>query len=1235
MAAFNDILNSAKSAVNSICSDIGLNRAFRRLTNALYDGGGFMARPIGIVGKNYNYIKATLQSNIGNGLFNYDGYGTPIGSLSDPYLTSRYIPWFIEDNYKKRYSNYLDYVNDMYYDGYMAFPNFLTQEDKIKFFNYRDLLLENNTVGAVRSYDIRDNLLASRMLPNGVQTNMNSPLDTRLGVVNNFYLSATLQNSYIYYSDKVTNFNRITNGAYDLFGFLGERGMVNGGHTLVEGGVYPQEALTNQLFLTTPFNGEYGLYDTTLNSSELITQSSYNTKQYIFKSLLGYDLFTDTEVTYDEYDVTDYSAITGKKYYPKKGGDYLSKITSNIVEFETTVNDVDIARYNLIDAGNGHSTISRTSYVYAETEGEKVGSPYTGNLTETWNVGTEYGTYSPYHKVLETNSNTKNDIISYTNACFQLGKMGTLIGRFHTDEYESVKAARISRDMLSSAISKYGMSHGRNLLKKDHETTRMDDGHGYSDPYCRVWTFHKQYSKLENLIRPLYGNADNMEKTIISSYQSNRSRLEKYGARDKNNRLVKIAPTQDDQSIKNCMFSIENLAWKYERNGFIGHADQKGPLGGRIMWFPPYGLSFSENVNVGWNSTQFIGRAENIYTYTNTERSGTLNFKLLIDHPSLLNSWRNENSSPNTVGDVDDVESVEQKILRFFAGCEVLEELPEKPRKRQQEQKPIIPEEIKTPPVMVRHKESASVYFYVFFPNDYSGVDDSATGVVKPVEYLANGIGCQKDTEGNDIGTSFISNGEGCGYEMGNKSTGISFSLSSTTETSSVTIPEQNGNTYGVYTHIGKDGVQHRWGYRVDERYADEVFRNKDSYFDTRDFGLNGKGYTALLDYHTDANSIDSGSLFSFADVLCALEPSAMGCLGGVYDATNVEVLKKIFDEYDILSIEANGYASSHGYVSNNNDLNEDRAKTILNWLNKCNPSKFAKDKCKVAKTGIGTKLSHNDASSLDAKVWRCVKVAIMLEKEELVEQQLSSNNTAEDTETIRIGNYSGNTVNSTELTNVGAASTISEIQNNQNIAEQQMTDASNSIDSVDDGYTSGYGAEYEFFNSLKKEDPILHNKIVDKIKYFDPAYHSITPEGFNARLTFLQQCTRQGATNSVSDTVASKTASNLSFGAPPVCVLRIGDFYNTKIIIDSMSFDFDDITWDLNDEGIGIMPMICNVNLSFKFIGGSELAGPINRLQNAVSFNYYANTSVYDNRSELVEYGDDGEIISFKQNQQ
>ena len=41
----------------------------------------------------------------------------------------------------------------------------------------------------------------------------------------------------------------------------------------------------------------------------------------------------------------------------------------------------------------------------------------------------------------------------------------------------------------------------------------------------------------------------------------------------------------------------------------------------------------------------------------------------------------------------------------------------------------------------------------------------------------------------------------------------------------------------------------------------------------------------------------------------------------------------------------------------------------------------------------------------------------------------------------------------------------------------------------------------------------MVYDSFKEKIKYFNPAFHSTTPEGLNARLTFLNQCVRPGET--------------------------------------------------------------------------------------------------------------------------
>ena len=167
---------------------------------------------------------------------------------------------------------------------------------------------------------------------------------------------------------------------------------------------------------------------------------------------------------------------------------------------------------------------------------------------------------------------------------------------------------------------------------------------------------------------------------------------------------------------------------------------------------------------------------------------------------------------------------------------------------------------------------------------------------------------------------------------------------------------------------------------------------------------------------------------------------------------------------------------------------------------------------------------------------------------------------------------------------------------------------------------------ETKYFDFIDANYPNYFNTVSQKIQYFQPGYHSTTPEGLNTRLTFLNQCMRQGPSIN-NDPESGVQPQNLAFGRPPVCILRIGDFFHTKMVINSLSITYDEsgIKWDLNPEGIGVQPMIATVQLSVDLIGGHSLQGPINRLQNAVSYNYYANTEIYDPRSDTIK---NGEII-------
>ena len=1256
-----------------------------------------MNRPIGIVTKNYDYIRNTLYRNIGDNEHNFDGYGNTIGSVTKvDYETTS--PWFKLDEKKNSSTNYFEYIENTYGD------NIININNSDDFYNP---LLDNNVVGAVRNYTLQDVYYDSiNTNPNGLNK------DTKLGELSSLYLSKTLKISDL---EKTKNSNKsITSDIYDNVNEYGKDYLINGrvktqneilGDTIlwstadhnydsniVGGGGEGNLSSMRSLFklkdgLTIKYTDDakntelstlyypFGNYYSNTYSLGLMNSSNVKTQEFISKSMLGYDLLSNQSAfNLVEYNTGD-KIKSIKKYYVgngTRGTNYIDAIGGTDVEFIKYRNEngnEEIVRMSFPDMGNDSLWSSRALYTYAEAEGNKTPEE-ASNIFETFNGGVEYGRHIVYNQAI---TSEKKDIVHYTNKRFQEGKYNTLISRFHTDEI-GIDGSRGNRDITSTAISKYGMSHGRNLLK-----VKPTNEHGYDNPYCRTWTYHHQYSTLNDVIRPFDGTINKIEESGVELYRTNggSKKLSMYGAKHSNG-LVRISPTSEEtedstHGIKRCMFSIENLAWKGEKDFFKGHEDQKGPLGGRIMWFPPYDLKFSENVGVNWNASNFIGRGESIYTYTNTERSGNLSFKILIDHPSIVNQWKGEVRGGEGIGDVDDIHSNEQQLLRFFAGCELLKvakpEEVNKPKEKVIEVKPKEP--IVTSPLL------DELVFYVFYPNNYSGVDDGADGLVKPMEYLINGIGANKyfiksgDTKIRieDYGTQLEQPLKG--YEMGRGGISVEtpnkqLNFSSAT---TLTLHEDIDLAYQYYKP-NKAGGKNFWGYRCDKAYENQVLHtfsgnSKYNYYDSKDYGLNNtSGYTNLTEIHTNDKEVaNKGRLFSFADVFCAIQPEAKNVLkvegGTLYNEEKVNIIKGILGldkkGYNIVSIDVKGFASSHGYQTSNDVLGKNRANSVKKWLTSKYGRKFSNANFTYSTNEIGEKLSNYDSSSFTAKAWRCSRVAIVIEKEgvsNLSETYNGTDNiTYADNKTQNEINNARNVVEMTDARNKDNANTsyknaygkdmtemqknsiVNQIEINNANAEAEAMIAKNSGNAlnIEGEGKQGYGNEYKFFSMLATNEPFLHSKIVEKLRYFDPAFHSITPEGFQSRLTFLHQCTRQGNTASASDSNnMNRTANNLAFGRPPICVLRIGDFYNTKIIMESLSIDYNDTTWDLNDEGIGVMPMMANVTIGFKFLGGSDLSGPINRLQNSLSFNYYANTSVYDDRAEEIEYGEEGKITNF-----
>ena len=119
---------------------------------------------------------------------------------------------------------------------------------------------------------------------------------------------------------------------------------------------------------------------------------------------------------------------------------------------------------------------------------------------------------------------------------------------------------------------------------------------------------------------------------------------------------------------KKYMFSLENLAWRSSNRPGYTVADlpvcERGPNGGRVMWFPPYGLTFNESTRASFKQTDFIGRPEPVFTYSNSSRSGSLSWKIVVDHPSVLNMLVNR-----VLNDTNIRQRADQILDSFFAGC--------------------------------------------------------------------------------------------------------------------------------------------------------------------------------------------------------------------------------------------------------------------------------------------------------------------------------------------------------------------------------------------------------------------------------------------------------------------------------------------------------------------------------------------------------------------------------------
>jgi hypothetical protein len=680
----------------------------------------------------------------------------------------------------------------------------------------------------------------------------------------------------------------------------------------------------------------------------------------------------------------------------------------------------------------------------------------------------------------------RKSILYKTKELFKTNRMRTLVSG-HGDG--TAKRSQIQRGVRYDGAGSGFMSKGSGVLSS--KVLNLKPGEeaptNPKEVFCRTWTPLDRYNQVQDMIRHEGLNPDAGVRWTTE------------GSVLDDNGFVRIAPKIGDDlpaangstNIKMFMFSIENLAWSDKLQDLMpaetGPGDLLSGKKGRIMWFPPYEMSFTDNTSVNWEKSDFIGRGEPIYTYNNTERTGTLQWKIIIDHPTYLNGLKDKTND---------------EIASLFAGCSEID--PKLLSKLSQSEKDVIEVKLnKKKETKETPKQTPPPKFSVYYPNDSTDVFESS--------YENGKIG------GND--------GPVIPYDL---------------------FPDGSG--YG-------EGQTQGGGFTNSEGTT---------FNDRNNFGLNAN----FFDTWTDVN-----------------------------DSSNVgDGFVKWATECDTCVAKIKGYASTQGRAESNKKLSTERAQALADWMKP--KLTQALEEANKSTENVNQMIKVVEHDDFEIEVGDCIEgrgVGISQDKECLKRARKADVEFEPDSNLAK------------------------EVKKTEEVAEPETTET------VSRQITSRFYNEATFFDKLKQDDKFVYDSIRDKIKFFQPAFHSITPEGFNSRLSFLMQCTRQGPTKSISE---GGNPNNLSFGRPPICILRVGDFYHTKIVIDSVNLSFDPLVWDLNPEGVGVQPMVCTVDMQFAFIGGSSLQGPINKLQNAVTHNFFANTEIYDKRADRIEITEDGAKI-------
>jgi hypothetical protein len=686
---------------------------------------------------------------------------------------------------------------------------------------------------------------------------------------------------------------------------------------------------------------------------------------------------------------------------------------------------------------------------------------------------------------------------------------------------------------------------GYKEITKGSQVIKYSDGQAnVGIEYCRVFTKDTPYYSFNDLQKK-EGNIRKFSYSILDSTYNLNIAPEKGG-----DSLIttgtKNGITQGQ--VKKYLFSIENLAWRTGHRAGYRVSDlpacEQGPNGGRVMWFPPYDIAITEDTRPQFNENVFLGRPEPIYTYRNTSRSGTLKWKMIVDHPSIMDLIVNK-----VLANEGDRAKADSIIDSFFAGCKKYDLYD-------------LAQIYNTVPLTELQAWQEVI-------NNPNVTQEQFQSAVDNVQTNTNNTPTNAPNQTDATPQKTLDKFKNLGFYFDNDIPGTNPQLTTSTDFQSA---------YAAYTSIS----------------------NKQTY--EKKNATTAKFFSSVVeDNYTSLQKL----------------------VGEMYNIITQKQAAQI-----VLALQ--GSSSSPQTVDYNKKLSSRRIDSVLQFL-----KTYKFDGTNSLGELVGTKILLSQTAAGEEIV---LVTPIQSDKKAYGTVDCHKDFTGDN----KIYSTDAMSCRAVIVTDITIIPNQPNPEPNNNAAQQKTLEDGkplqprkpfqNNLANVDPVKSLYKGAskkllryllnECDYFEVLKADNPFIYDSIKEKLKYFQPAFHSMTPEGLNSRLTFLQQCARPGETIPTIGPNGEKLyndALNTSFGAPPVLVLRVGDFFNTKIIPTGINFSYDK-TWDMNPEGIGFQPMIVEVNLSFNLVGGMGLKNPIDTLQNALSFNYYANTEMYDERAEATE---------------